>query len=227
MSLKITAMIPARLGSQRLKQKNLCEINGVSILALAVRKCHAAGCFNEIWVNSESEILGKIAEQENAAFHKRPPELANNKATSEQFVYEFLKAHACDYLVQVHSIAPLLGIAEIKAFAGELEKEKPDVMLSAVEEQIECALDGQPVNFTFKEKTNSQDLRPLQRITWSISAWKRESFIKTYEAGKNATYNGVIRFFPVSHIAGHVIKTQKDLDIVLALWPLIEEGNDK
>jgi len=102
----ITAMIPARMGSQRLKQKNLREVDGVPLITRAVRLSHDAGIFNEVWVNSEHPTFQKIAQQEGVKFHQRPPKLADNDATSEDFVYEFLKSHECDYLFQVHSIAP-------------------------------------------------------------------------------------------------------------------------
>ena len=89
------AMIPARMGSQRLKQKNLCELGGVPLITRAIRKCIAADVFDQIWVNSEHTSFGEIASQEGVQFHQRPEELASDTATSEDFVYEFLKAHSC------------------------------------------------------------------------------------------------------------------------------------
>jgi len=96
------------------------------------------------------------------------------------------------------------------------------VMLSCIHDQIEVAYQNQPVNFTFAEKTNSQDLQPTQRITWSITGWKRARVLEAAEAGKNATYFGSIGFHPVSSIAGHVIKTQTDLDVAEALMDIVE-----
>ena len=45
-----------------------------------------------------------------------------------------------------------------------------DVFLSAVNEQIECAYQDKPINFSFEAKTNSQELKPIQRITWRVHA---------------------------------------------------------
>jgi CMP-N-acetylneuraminic acid synthetase len=220
--MKILAMIPARLGSQRLEQKNLQDFLGEPLIAHTIKKCIHLNLFDEIWVNSESQEIGNIANKYEANFHKRPTHLADNKATSEQFVYEFLKAHTCDYLVQVHSIAPLLSSANIKGFIEQLKKNQPDVLLSAIHEQIECALNGKPMNFTFLKKENSQDLTPLQKITWSITSWKSSSYISEFEKGNTATYNGNIDIFQVDPISGHVIKTLKDLKIAEALWPLVK-----
>ena len=57
----IIAMIPARMGSQRLKKKNLRELHGVPLITRAIRKCKEAQVFDEIWVNSENIQFGEIA----------------------------------------------------------------------------------------------------------------------------------------------------------------------
>jgi CMP-N-acetylneuraminic acid synthetase len=219
---KIIAMIPARMGSQRLAQKNLRTLRGVPLIVRAIRKCQEADCFDEIWVNSENPAFAPIAEAEGVQFHQRPAELGNNQATSEDFVKEFFHAHNCEHLAQVHSIAPLLTAAEVKAFMDSWLNSDHDVMLSCIHDQIEVAYQNKPVNFTFAEKTNSQDLQPTQRITWSITGWKRARFLEAAAAGKNSTYYGSVGFYPVSSISGHVIKTQTDLDIAEALLNIVE-----
>jgi len=219
--MKIIAMIPARLGSQRLKQKNLQPLNGVPLISHAIRKAKLSGMFDEIWVNSEADVFGEIAKDEGVNFHKRPDELADNNATSEDFVYEFLKSHECDFVVQVHSIAPLLTVEDTKSFVTELKKEKTDVLLSVEDVQIECAYQNKPINFTYSEKTNSQELDPIQRITWSITGWKRDSYLKAYESKQCATYAGEVGYFPINKLAAHIIKTQDDLDIAEALYSVV------
>lgn len=216
------AMIPARMCSQRLKHKNLRELNGVPLITRAIRKCKEAGCFDEVWVNSEHPTFGEIAEQEGVGYHKRPEELSNNTATSEQFVYEFMKKHPCERVFQVHSIAPLLSVSRIREFVSTTNAKNPDVMLSCVLEQIECACKGIPVNFSFEEKTNSQEIEPVQRITWCITGWRSSTYIEAFEAGKTATYAGNVAFFPVNRIEAHVIKTEEDLQIAQALLPLVQ-----
>jgi CMP-N-acetylneuraminic acid synthetase len=217
---KVIAMIPARMGSQRLSRKNLRLLNGVPLIVHAIRKCKEAGVFDEIWVNSEDVAFSEVAAGEDVSFHQRPKELGNDSATSEDFVTEFFRTHECDGLAQVHSIAPLLPAIEVRGFMNAWQESGTDVMLSCILDQIEVAYDDKPVNFTFARKTNSQDLRPTQRITWSITGWKRAAFLEAADKGTTATYYGSIGFYPVSSISGHVIKTQIDLDIAEALLPL-------
>lgn len=215
------AMIPARMGSQRLKKKNLRELRGVSLIVRAIRKCKAAGCFDEIWVNSEHADFGAVAEAEGVMFHQRPEELGNALATSEQFVAEFLRKRRCDRLFQVHSIAPLLTVEDIVNFEERMACATFDTLLSVEDIQIECALNGEPVNFSFDEKTNSQDLAPVQRISWSITAWSRDVYLAAVDAGRCATYSGRVGMQPLSSFATHVIKTERDLQIAEALYPLV------
>ena len=210
-------MVPARMGSQRLKQKNLRELGGIPLITHAIRKCVATGIFDKVYVNSEHPLFGEIAAEEGVLFHQRPSELASNTATSEDFVYEFLRKHPCDYLFQVHSIAPLLTKDQVAEFVKTMLANKHDVMLSVVNEQIECAIDNKPINFSFNRKTNSQELKPVQRITWSITGWKRSTYLKAYDSGKCATYAGKVGFHTIDRTAGHIIKTEEDLKIAEAL----------
>src|SRR5205809_1068152 len=130
-------MVPARMGSQRLKQKNLMPLRGAPLIAHAIRKCREAGVFDDIFVNSEHEDFAAIAAQEGVKFHRRPEALANNVATSEQFVAEFLEAHPCEFVFQVHSIAPLLTTRDLVAFVGEMRTGRHDALLSVVDEPLE------------------------------------------------------------------------------------------
>jgi CMP-N-acetylneuraminic acid synthetase len=214
-------MIPARMGSQRLRRKNMALLAGEPLIVHAIRKCKEAGRFDEIWVNSENAEFGEIARAEGVGFHQRPEHLGGNEATSEQFVAEFLGKHDCEIIYQVHSIAPLLTVADLASFAEAMEGGEYDALMSVVDENLECVFEGEPVNFTFAQKTNSQDLKPVRRIVWPVTAWRRRVFLDAVAAGRCATYSGRIGYHSVGRMAGHVIKTQEDLDVAAALFEII------
>ena len=214
------AIIPARMGSQRLSQKNLRNLGGIPLITHAIRKVRRAGVFDEIWVNSEHSAFGKIALAERVQFHQRPEHLGGHQATSEEYIREFLENHVCDYLFQVHSIAPLLTSKQVRGFVQTMLQSDKDVFLSAVLEQIECMLEGTPLNFRFNSKINSQELLPVQRITWSITGWRRETYLKAAHSGDCATYAGKIGVYPIDRLAGLIIKTEEDLRRAEALLPM-------
>ena len=216
------AMIPARMGSQRLANKNLLPLRGEPLIVHAIRKCRDSGLFDEVWVNSEHAAFGELAARENVRFHRRPDALAGHDATSEAFVLEFLEAHDCRFLFQVHSVAPLLSVADLRHFVAVMARDECDVLLSVVDEPLEAFCHGEPVNFSLERKTNSQELEPVRRISWSATAWRRSSFLAAARSGKCATYAGKIQLASVSRLAGHIIKTAEDFAIAEALFDLAE-----
>nr|WP_246746003.1 hypothetical protein [Ciceribacter sp. L1K22] len=210
-------MIPARLGSQRLKQKNLLELDGIPLVARAAKKAVNSKIFDEVWINSESDLIGDVAEKFGVSFHKRPANLGSNTATSEDFVGEFLNAHSCDYLVQVHSIAPLVTEDELRRFAKALTSGDYETLLSGVAEQIHCMYEGRPVNFSVESMNLTQEMVPVERVSWSLTGWNARTYVDAYIAKRCATFNGRIGFFPLSRPSGMVIKFEEDFRMIEAL----------
>ena len=71
---KIIAMIPARLGSERIKKKNLRLINGKPLISYIVDVALKSEIFDEIYINSEAEIFSEIAASHGVKFYRRPEE---------------------------------------------------------------------------------------------------------------------------------------------------------
>ena len=71
----IYAMIPARIGSQRLKLKNLTLLNGKPLIYYAIKAAKDSKIFKKIYINSDNEIFKKIAKRYNVAFYKRKKRL--------------------------------------------------------------------------------------------------------------------------------------------------------
>jgi CMP-N-acetylneuraminic acid synthetase len=213
---RIIAMIPARLGSKRLKQKNLRELYGRTLVELAVERAMHAGVFDEVWVNSEADVFAPFAEKHGAKFHQRPEALSRDEVTSEDFVMQFIDTHPCDYLVQLHSIAPLLKASEIRQFIQELVTGKYNTLLSNIDIQLACAMNDQPVNFTYDEMHMTQDLSPIQVITWSITGWNPKAYKERYDAKLCATFTPPVGYVRVDKLSGHAVKTEEDFQIIEA-----------
>ena len=57
---KVIAMIPARMGSKRIPKKNIRLLNGKPLIQYAIDAVKDADCFDEIWINSESEVIEEL-----------------------------------------------------------------------------------------------------------------------------------------------------------------------
>lgn len=222
MSGKKVAMIPARLGSQRLKKKNLEKFGKLTLIEYAIKRCLDANVFDEIYVNSESDVFEKFAEKYGVHFYKRPLILGSDVSTSEDFVKDFLDNIECTSLYQIHSITPLLNAQQIRDFVLFSEENKTiNTVLSCIEDQIEVGYKNHPINFSFSQKTNSQDLKPTQRITWAATKWDKDTYLSAIERGEIGTYSGNVGFFSVGAYSGLAIKTEEDLKIANALREVV------
>lgn len=211
------ALVPARLGSKRLLEKNLQKLETLSLVESAVIRALQAEVFDEVWVSTESAEIANIAERQGARIHPRDPSLAGDDATSEDYIGDFLAKVSCDYLVQVHSIAPLVSSKRIREFVQWYRDRDLETAISINQIQLECVFKGVATNFSFGVKENSQDLVPVQRLNWALTAWKSSTFMLARQQEVCATYSGRLDYFPISETESVVVKTEEDLVLVRAL----------
>ena len=216
--MKIVAMIPARLGSQRIPKKNIRYFGEMPLLAHAIELAKKSDCFSEVWVNSESEVLGDLARQHEVHFHKRPEELSTNKATNQQFVLEFMQKHECDFLVMLNSTSPLLSEATVKRFCQFLREDKFESVMSTLEEQAESFYQDKPLNFSTERKINSQDLEPINKVVWAMTAWRRDSYMQDIEKGGAGIFHGRLSFFAIPKDESCDLDTEEDWRIAEGIW---------
>ena len=83
-------MIPARMGSKRIIQKNIVDLgDGQPLMSHVIKAAKASNCFDDIYVNSESNLLGRNAKAEGVEFYKRPEHLSTDTATNDDFTLSF------------------------------------------------------------------------------------------------------------------------------------------
>jgi CMP-N-acetylneuraminic acid synthetase len=211
--MKKIAMIPARRGSQRLKEKNLLTIGaaGLTLIEHAVIRCREADCFDEIWFNTEDEEFGNLAYRAGAWIHHRPEELADNKTTHQEFIKDFLRLKETDYLFQVHTIAPLLSPMTINRIVSDTIENKVGTGLTVERTDLECLSDNcEPINFSMDKKNNSQDLRGVKKITWGMTGWDVSEGFQTWKKP--------LKIYTLSKIESIVIKKQEDYEMCSRLY---------
>jgi len=84
--LKIIAMVPARLGSKRVKKKNLRLIDGIPLIQYIINAAKESTLIDEIYINSESTQFKNIAKNSGIKFYQRPKNLSSDNATNDDFV---------------------------------------------------------------------------------------------------------------------------------------------
>jgi len=221
---KIIAMIPARIGSTRLKMKNLAIVNGKPLVYYAIRAARDSGAFDRIVLNSDHEIFREIAERYQIEFYKRPVELGSSTTKSDNVVIDFIEKNPCDILVWVNPTSPLQTGIEIKKVIRYFQKEKLDSLITVKNEQVHCIFKGQPVNFDLHERfAQTQDLNPVQPFVYSIMMWRVPAFIQMYREKGYALFCGKTGYYPSSKLSAIIIKRQEDLMLADYILRLMDE----
>ena len=188
--VKIICMIPARLGSKRVQNKNLRLINGKPLVQYISETASNITHFDKVVINSEGVIFKEIADMCGIDFYQRPNHLASDEATNDDFVMDFLEHYPCDYLVQLLPTSPFLTVDEINSFVSFMVEQELETLVSVSNVQIESLFDGNPINFDKTKQTPpSQLLTPVKAYACCIMGWKVSSFVKNMDKF-GAAYHG-------------------------------------
>ena len=210
--MKIIAEIPARAGSQRVKNKNMRLLNGKPMISYAIEAAKASKLLTSIFVNTDSDEIGNYGKSLDVNFYKRSSELANDTSTSDNYNYDFFISSGADLLVQVNPVCPFVNPELIDNVIKYFMDNNLNSLITVREEKFQAFYDGSPINFDINKKLpRTQDIKPIYVCAWPVCVWSRESFIKSYEKFEHAVFNGKLGFFPVTFVEGLKISYEEDL----------------
>lgn len=213
--MKIIAEIPARAGSQRIKNKNLRLLNGHPMIKYAIDAARGSLLLDDVYVNSDSDEIGNYGKSLGVNYYKRPEKLANNTATSDEYNYDFFKVFNPDLLVQINPVCPMITSKDIDEIVQFFLKNNFDSLITVRKERLHAFCNGEPINVDItKQLPRTQDIEPILICAWPICIWRKESFIKSYEEKGHAVLSGNIGFYPVSLLTSMKISYEEDFILV-------------
>ena len=223
-------MIPVRLGSTRVKNKNLRLIDGKPLVQYIVDAAVGSTMIEEIYINSESTQFADIAEKSGIKFYQRPKELSSNKATNDDFALDFMNNIECDVLVQLLATSPFVTTQEINKFIKSMIDSDFETMISVSNVQIECIYKGNPVNFNQEKQTPpSQLLEPIKSYACGLMGWRANRFranIKKFNAAYHGG-NGSIGFYELKGYSTIDIDNEEDFLLAEAVAYTLKNGSIK
>lgn len=212
------AMIPGRIGSTRLKMKNLALLGGRPLMSYAIEAAKASGMFDRIIVNADHESFEAIASQYGAECYLRPAALGSSETRSDEVVYDFMKRHPADAVAWVNPTSPLQTGEEIRAVVEHFHAKRLDSLITVEERSVHGLVNGRPVNFSPEEPfARTQDLTPVELFVYSVMMWRTATFRRAFEEKGYALLSGAFGVYPVSKAAAVLIKTPEDLQLAEAL----------
>jgi CMP-N-acetylneuraminic acid synthetase len=224
---KIIAMIPARIGSTRLKMKNLALIDGKPMIYYTIKAAQESGIFDRIILNSDSKVFEAIADRYGVEFYHRPEELGSSTTKSDDVVLDFIKKNSCNIVVWVNPTSPLQTGSEIKTVIDYFQKEKLDSLITVENKLVHTIWQNKPINFVENDKfAQTQDLIPVQPFVYSIMMWRTSPFVEAMKEKGYAFFTGKVGFHPVSKETGIIIKTAEDLRLIDYIVRARKESNE-
>jgi CMP-N,N'-diacetyllegionaminic acid synthase len=206
-------MIPARLNSKRIHEKNLRLLCDKPLISYCVIAAKDADCFDEIYINSESKKLKNIARTYGVRFYKRDSSLSLDTTVNDEFVYDFMLNMEGDLLIQLLPTSPLITPQEIKEFTDILKEGLYDTVISVREHKIACVFQGNPINFV-REQTHipSQLMTPVQSYATVLMGWKYKTFIQNMERYGCAYHGSNVRtsYYPLNGFSTIDIDIEED-----------------
>lgn len=215
---KIIGEIPARYGSKRVKHKNLRLMNGKPLIWYAIHAAKNAKRLSEVYVNSESDVIGKLAIDNGVDFYKRDTGLATDTATSDEFNYDFIQAVKPDVLVMINPVSPLITGEDIDDVIDYFLEQEYDTVITVREEKLQAFCNRKPVNFDPDSLlVKTQDIPPIQLCAWSVCVWRTRTFLESYDKTGHAVFSGNVGFYPMSLLKSVKISTEEDFILAEAI----------
>ena len=174
---KIRAIIPVRAGSQRVKNKNIRNFAGSSLLAIKIEQLKRIPIIEDVVVNSDSAEMLDIALKLGVTPQKRDPHFASGEIPANLFWENLAEQNCdCDNILYTNCTNPLVK-DESYVKAINIYNELPEGLdsLTTVTEITEYLWDGStPVNYDPKNHPRSQDLKSYHALNFAISLIPRE-----------------------------------------------------
>ncbi len=89
--MRIVAVIPARGGSKRLKNKNIFLLNGKPLISYAIEACKNSSYINEVYVSSDDYKILEVSKEYGAIGLLRDPKFSDDNTPKIIAIREALK----------------------------------------------------------------------------------------------------------------------------------------
>ncbi|MCR4964289.1 MAG: acylneuraminate cytidylyltransferase family protein [Bacteroidales bacterium] len=220
---RIVAMVPIKLNSERVKEKNLRTFyDGKPLIKFILEALVASKKINEVYVYCSSERIQEYL-IEGVKFLKRPEYLDGNGCNCNDIIREFMKVVDADIYVVSHATAPFTKPESIeKCIDAVINGDTYDSSFTVERIQTFLWSQGKPLNFDVDHFPRTQDLDPIYMETSGAFVFPKWVFEK---------YNRRVGIKPclveVDPIEVSDIDTEYDMMVAQALYKYMKENNLK
>ena len=177
---KVTAIVPVRKGSQRIKNKNFKNFAGKNLLRIKLETLTKIDIIDSIVVNSDSEEALSMADEFGVEKFKRERYYASSECNNSDFFQNLAENTDSDFIMYSPCTAPLILQKTyydfINRFRNGLDRFDSLTTVSPVKSHL--WLDGKPINYDPNNSPNTQNLPDILSLNYGISLISKENMLK-------------------------------------------------
>lgn len=220
--MKITAVIPIRTGSQRVKDKNLRPFANTNLMELKIKNLLQVPELDSIIVNTNSEEAIHIVNKcytGGVKFHRREEYYASSQCSGSEFFKHLGEVTDTDIFVYTPCTSPFIKPETISQCIQLFESSTKECDCIATVSSIKefLWLDGKAINYNPLNAPNSQNLPNIMALNFGATVVAKEDLIKNRNIiGKHP------QFIQTSDIEAIDIDTPLDFYIAEQIYKKIE-----
>jgi len=178
---KITAIIPVRAGSQRVKNKNIKPFGDTNLLEHKIKQLLEIKEIDEIILTTDSKIAKDIGNKYNIKILDRDNYYASSECNNSDF-FKYIAEQTDkdnDFLLYTPVTSPFVKNETIKnVIKLFLENTEYDSVVPVETLKHHMWMNNKPLNYTLENAPNTQDLPDIFALNYTCSIISREDQIK-------------------------------------------------
>ena len=215
--MKVVCLIPIRLNSSRIKNKNFKIIKNQTLLEYVCKRIIKSNFIDNIYIAStnKKKINTIINKYKKLKYFERSKKSSRKNSKTEEVIKEFTKKVKSDLVVLVQITNPFINNICIDEAIRKFKKKNYDTLLSVVKSKKflwKNSNRARPINYKLNNRKMSQNLNGYFIENGSFYLFYTKNFLKH----KNRLH-GKIGYYEMPKKTLHEIDDYEDLKIVKKL----------
>ena len=210
---KVTALIPIKLGSQRIPGKNIKPFyDGTPLMSFIQKICLSSDKIDETYIYCSDDNVKKYI-LPGVKYLKRPDYLDGDNINANDIIKEFINSVDADIYVNAHTTSPFAKVESINTCIEKVKSREYDSAFCAESIKAFMWMNNTPINFNPDNFPRTQDLPLILAETSIAYVFNKETFLK---------YNRRVGIKPYIHQVGKIeaidIDYPEDFEIANTLY---------
>lgn len=187
----VTAIVPIKKHSERVRKKNFRDFNGKPLYHWIVETLENTPEVDEIIINTDADqVIKQAADKFDVVISERPDELRGDLVSMNKIIRYEVERNEADLFLQTHCTNPLLQSATISEALNEfIASDDSDSLFTVTKHQkMLYNEDMEPINHDPYNLSRTQDLPPVYEDNSNLFIFTAEAIENSgCRIGKNPT----------------------------------------